>query len=95
MEERLLGKPISALFAGWQTGFFYCEGNGKLHKSTKNCETRKFLQFFGGKVIHNQKGGFIGKNELYTKLCTLSTENATNFEVYIVKKSNGGFVQIR
>lgn len=37
------------------------------------------------KVIHICGNGFIGKIELYTKLFTLSTENPTNFEVYIVK----------
>ena len=47
------------------------------------------------KVIHIKKNGFIGKIELYTKLFTLSTENPTNFEVYIVKQSNKSFVQMR
>ena len=37
------------------------------------------------KVIHIKKNDFIGKIELYTKLFTLSTENPTNFVVYIVK----------
>ena len=46
------------------------------------------------KVIHIKKNDFIGKIELYTKLSTLSTENVTNFVVYIVKKSNRSFVQI-
>ena len=47
------------------------------------------------KVIHIKKNDFIGKIELYTKLFTLSTENPTNFAVYIVKKSNGSFVQMQ
>ena len=45
------------------------------------------------KVIHIEKNDFIGKNELYTELFTLSTEIVTNFAVYIVKKSNDCFVQ--
>ena len=62
---------------------------------TKNVENRK--KVIGGKVkvIHIAINGFIGKIELYTKLFTLSTENPTNFEVYIVKKSNKSFVQMR
>ena len=47
------------------------------------------------KVIPIKKNDFIGKIELYTKLFTLSTENPTNFEVYIVKQSNKSFVQMR
>ena len=47
------------------------------------------------KVIHICGNGFIGKIELYTKLFTLSTEIVTNFAVYIVKKSNKSFVQMR
>ena len=52
---------------------------------TKNVENRK--KVIGGKVkvIHIAINGFIGKIELYTKLFTLSTENPTNFVVYIVK----------
>ena len=62
---------------------------------TKNVENRK--KVIGGKVkvIHIAINGFIGKIELYTKLFTLSTENPTNFEVYIVKKPNRSFVQMR
>ena len=47
------------------------------------------------KVIHIKKNGFIGKIELCTELFTLSTENTTNFAVYIVKKPNKSFVQMR
>ena len=47
------------------------------------------------KVIHNKDGEKAEKIELYTKLFTLSTENPTNFEVYIVKQSNKSFVQMR
>ena len=47
------------------------------------------------KVIHIKKNDFIGKIELYTKLFTLSTENPTNFEVYIVKQSNKSFVHMQ
>ena len=62
---------------------------------TKNVENRK--KVIGGKVkvIHIAINGFIGKIELYTKLCTLSTENPTNFVVYIVKTANNCFVQMR
>lgn len=37
------------------------------------------------KVIHTQKSGKMEKNELYTKLYTLSTEKTEKKEVYIVK----------
>ena len=47
------------------------------------------------KVIHIKKNDFIGKIELYTKLFTLSTENPTNFAVYIVKKPNKSFVHMQ
>lgn len=62
---------------------------------TKNVENRK--KVIGGKVkvIHIAINGFIGKIELYTKLFTLSTENPTNFVVYIVKTANNCFVQMR
>lgn len=44
------------------------------------------------KVIHNVDNEKIEKNELYTKLCTLSTlKNEKNW-VYIVKKPNICFV---
>ena len=62
---------------------------------TKNVENRK--KVIGGKVkvIHIAINGFIGKIELYTKLFTLSTENPTNFVVYIVKTANNCSVQMR
>ena len=62
---------------------------------TKNVENRK--KVIGGKVkvIHIAINGFIGKIELYTKLFTLSTENPTNFVVYIVKTANNCCVQMR
>lgn len=62
---------------------------------TKNVENRK--KVIGGKVkvIHIAINGFIGKIELYTKLFTLSTENPTNFVVYIVKAANNCFVQMQ
>lgn len=62
---------------------------------TKNVENRK--KVIGGKVkvIHIAINGFIGKIELYTKLFTLSTENPTNFVVYIVKTANNCFVQMQ
>lgn len=44
------------------------------------------------KVIHIQKNGKMEKNELYTKLCTLSTEKKEKNKVYIVEKSNICFV---
>ena len=62
---------------------------------TKNVEIEKKSLSVQSKVIHIEKNDFIGKIELYTKLFTLSTENPTNFEVYIVKKPNGSFVQMR
>lgn len=62
---------------------------------TKNVEKWKKIKVSERKVIHIEMNGFIGKIELYTKLFTLSTENPTNFEVYIVKKSNKSFVQMR
>ena len=62
---------------------------------TKNVEIEKKSLSVQSKVIHIEKNDFIGKIELYTKLCTLSTENPTNFEVYIVKQSNKSFVQMR
>ncbi|MDE7435014.1 MAG: hypothetical protein K2N01_04220 [Lachnospiraceae bacterium] len=40
----------------------------------------------GKKVIHNEKCGNIEKNELYTELCTLSTEKMIKTLVYIAKK---------
>ena len=61
----------------------------------KNVETKKKIKVGKIKVIHIEINEFIGDIELYTKLFTLSTENPTNFEVYIVKKSNRGFVQMR
>ena len=62
---------------------------------TKNVEEDREKDCGEPKVIHIKKNGFIGKIELYTKLFTLSTENPTNFAVYIVKKSNGSFVQMQ
>ena len=62
---------------------------------TKNVEKGKKVTAGKVKVIHISKNDFIGKIELYTKLFTLSTENPTNFEVYIVKKSNNSFVQMQ
>ena len=62
---------------------------------TKNVEIEKKSLSVQSKVIHIEKNDFIGKIELYTKLFTLSTENPTNFEVYIVKQSNKSFVQMR
>lgn len=44
------------------------------------------------KVIHNVDNGKIEKNELYTKLCTLSTLKIEKNWVYIVKKPNVCFV---
>ena len=61
---------------------------------TNNVEGLSKMKGGYSKVIHNSTTGFAGKNELYTKLSTLSTENVTNFVVYIVKKSNRSFVQI-
>ena len=62
---------------------------------TKNVEIEKKSLSVQSKVIHIEKNDFIGKIELYTKLFTLSTENPTNFAVYIVKKPNGSFVQMQ
>ena len=62
---------------------------------TKNVEKNKKTDCGEIKVIHIKRNEFIGKIELYTKLFTLSTENPTNFEVYIVKQSNKSFVQMR
>lgn len=82
-------------------GFFLCVNlafgykNSKLHKSTKNDTLKNFWGIVMQKVIHNETCGFIGKNELYTELFTLSTENPTNFAVYIVKKPNDCFVQMQ
>lgn len=45
----------------------------KWKKMSKNChKNQKIIQ----KVIHIEKCGNIEKNELYTKLSTLSTENS-------------------
>ena len=87
-------------------GFLKLLGNSFDHKllqllqkanCTKRQETNKKLyqtmQNYS-KVIHTSKNGFIQKSELYTKLFTLSTENVTNFAVYIVEKENKSFVHI-
>lgn len=44
------------------------------------------------KVIHIEKNGKMEKIELYTKLCTLSTEKKEKNKVYIARKSNVCFV---
>lgn len=62
---------------------------------TKIVEMTRKMRGNKEKVIHIEKNDFIGKIELYTELFTLSTENSTNYAVYIVKKSNSSFVQIR
>ena len=62
---------------------------------TKNVEKDNEKDCGEPKVIHIKINGFIGKIELYTKLFTLSTENPTNFAVYIVKKPNKSFVHMQ
>ena len=62
---------------------------------TKIVETTRKMRGNKEKVIHIEKNDFIGKIELYTELFTLSTENSTNYAVYIVKKPNDSFVQMR
>ena len=78
-----------------QVDFLIFYWNSNLHKMAKNVEWEDQTVCGKQKVIHISTNGFIGKNELYTKLFTLSTENVTNFVVYIVKKPNNRFVQMR
>ena len=61
------------------------KSNKKLYETVQNYS----------KVIHIAKNDFIKKSKLYTKLFTLSTENVTNFAVYIVEKANGSFVHMQ
>jgi len=57
---------------------------------------KKVEKLFGEweKVIHIGKARKIEKNELYTKLSTLSTEKKDKKLVYIVKRPNIRFVKI-
>ena len=61
-----------------------------MHKFVKNDNE---TQENSPKDIHNQKRGFSRKNELYTKLSTLSTGKKVEYPVYIVCQAKHPFCE--
>jgi hypothetical protein len=80
--------PLSIAFVRINTKWQVAQIDKKYQKLTQ------ITTFYGKWVIHIPENEFMRKIELYTKLFTLSTENKTKNEVYIVKNSNVSFVQI-